>query len=184
MTRPWSRREARLVALLILVAVVAVVYLAIVAPIVGGVVDRAEQRQALLERYAANGRIIAAIPRQRRLAEGRNRIAADYMLTAPDGATAGELLRARLQSQVLAAGGDFLSGEDMAAPARTAAVRVSMRTDWPQLLKALASIENSLPYVTISSLAIGADDALVTGRATKLDVQLEATIPFKPAAAR
>lgn len=184
MMRRLSRREARLVALLIFAVALAIIYAAIVNPIVTGFTDRAEQRQTLIRRYEINGRIIAAIPRERRLAEVRTRTAADYTLTANDSASAGEMLRARLQTQVLASGGEFLSGEDMTAPAHTAAVRVSARIGWPQLLKLLASVENSLPYLTISSLAIGADDALVTGQATKLDVQFEATIPFKPAAAR
>ena len=182
--RPLSRREARLVALLILVAVAAVAYLAIVAPIVAGFAERAAERETLLVRYQSNARVIAAIPRQRRVAEAHNLIAASYTMTAPDAAAAGEMLRARLQTQVVSAGGEFLSGEDTTAPPRQAAIRVTMRIDWPRLLRLLASIENGLPYLTISSLAIGADDALVTGRATKLDVQLEATIPFKPAAAR
>jgi hypothetical protein len=182
--RRLSRREARLVALLLLAVAVAIVYFAVVNPIVAGFSDRAEQRQALIQRYEVNGRIIAAIPRQRRMAEARSRIAADYTMAANDSASAGEALRARLQTQVLASGGEFLSGEDMTAPAHAAAVRVSMRIEWPLLLKLLTNIENGRPYLTIASLAIGADDALVTGQATKLDVQLEATIPFKPAAAR
>ena len=179
--RPLSKREARLVAVLILIALIAAVYLGVIAPLVSGFAERAEQRRELAVRYEANGRIIAAIPRLRRLAEAHNRMAGDYMLAAPDAAVAGELLRQRLQTAVLAVGGEFRGGEDIAAPPRTVATRISARLSWPQLLALLPALENARPFLTISSLSIGADDALITGRATTLDVELETTIPFHPA---
>jgi len=184
MMRPLSRREARLVALLIFVVALVLVHLVVIAPLWAGFADRAAQRQVLTRQIQANGRMVAAIPRLRRLAEARKAMGSDYTLSAPDSAAAGEALRARLQSAVLAAGGEFLSGEDITAPANTAAVRISLRLGWLPLLQLTQGLENSRPYLTISSLAIGADDALVTGQATKLDVQIEASIPFKPAAAR
>jgi len=182
--RQLSRRESRLVALLLVAAAAALIDLAVINPLLGGFADRAVQRQQLIERYQANDRLITGIPRLRRLAEARSLVAADYTLGASDSASAGEMLRARLQTAVLAAGGEFLAGEDMTAPAHTAAVRISSRIAWPQVPGLLANLENRRPFLTISSLAIGADDALVTGRTTTLDVQLEAAIPTHPAPAR
>lgn len=182
--RRLSRNESRLIALLILVAMLVLFDLAVVSPILAGFAERAEQRALLIRRYEANDRMIAAIPRLGRLAEARSRAAADYAMAATDSASAGEMLRARLQSAVLAAGGQFLSGEDVAAPANTAAARITVRIAWAQLPGLLASLQNRRPFLTISSLAIGADDALVTGRTTTLDVQIEAAIPTRAAATR
>lgn len=182
--RPLSRRESRLTALLILVGVIATVQLAIVGPIVAGFADRARERDDLTARYTRNNRIIAGIPRLRREAEARSQVMRDYVLYAPDGGSAAEQLRQRMQSAVLAAGGTFRGGEDIAAPPRTAGTRVTARLSWPQLLAMIARLQQERPYLTITSLAIGADDAAVSGQAGSLDVQLEATLPYSPAAVR
>jgi len=184
MMRSLSTREQRLVALLVLVALVALAYFAVLAPLFGGFAERAAQREQLARQYQGNLRKVAAIPRLRRLAATRIAAGADYALRAADSAEAGEILRARVQTAALAAGGEFLSGEDVAAPAQTAVVRVTLRLTYAALLQLIETLENSRPYLTITSLAIGSDEALVSGQGSKLDVQLELSIPFKPAAAR
>ena len=184
MMRSLNRREARLVALALLLALLVLIDLAVIDPLVSGFSARAQQRQELAAHIQANDRKIAAIPRLRRLAQARESMAGDYSLAVNDSAGGGEALRARVQTAALAAGGAFVSGEDVTAPTGTAASRASVRVGWEKLPAFIASLENQRPYLTISSLAIGADDALGTGRATMLDVQIEAAIPTHPAPAR
>lgn len=184
MMRPLSPRESRLVAVLILVAVVALAQFAVIAPIMHGFADRAEQRRELRARYAANDRMIAAIPRLRRQAETRNALLRHYTLAAPDPGAAAEMLRDRLQSAVTAIGGDPRGGEDIPAPPGTVAARVNARLASPQLTALLVTLQNARPAITVTAMAISADDALVSGQSTTLDVQLEASIPFRPALAR
>jgi hypothetical protein len=52
------------------------------------------------------------------------------------------------------------------------------------LTQFLLVLENTRPFITITALAVRADDTLVTGQATTLEVTLEAAISFHPAAAR
>lgn len=180
--RAMSPRESRLVAILVLVALIVLVDVAIIAPIVGGFADRAARRDALTVRYAANDRIIAAIPRLRRQAERQQRLLGDYALVAPDAATAAELLRERMQAAIGAVGGDVRGGETMPAPAGLAATRIVARLDNGQLGAALARLENDTPYIVLTGLEVAANDALVTGHAAAMDVTLDAQIAYHPAA--
>jgi hypothetical protein len=179
-----SPRERRLVALLVLVAMIALADLAVIAPIADGFADRARQREDLQARYYANDRIIAAIPRLRRQAEAQNKLLDHFALAAPDAGTASDMLREKLQAAVTAAGGDFRGGEDMPPLPGSVATRVSARLSSAQLFTLLAQVQNAHPLITITALGVGADDALVTGQAATLDVRLEASVPYHPAPAR
>lgn len=182
--RALSPREARLVAVLILIALIALVQGLVIGPIISGFAARSAERADLTLRYAANDRMIAAIPRLRRQAQARNAALAGFALHAPDHATATQLLRERLQGQVAAVGGDFRGAEDLSAATGTAACRVRARLTSEQLYRLLALAQNARPALVITSLVIGADDALVTARAATLDVQLDASIPVLAAATR
>ena len=182
--RTLSPREARLIAILVLLALVALAYLAVIQPILSGFAERADQRQQLQMRFAANERMIAAIPRLRRQAESQNRLVPRFALTAANPGAASELLRDRLQASVAAAGGDFRGGEDLAVAGGMVGTRINARLTAAQLNILVAQIQNSSPLITITALTIGADDALVTGRAETLDVQIEASVPYRPAQSR
>jgi hypothetical protein len=193
--QPLSRREARLLAILLLVTALALVDLVVVEPLLDGFAARAQQRQILLARYAANDRLIGAIPRLARAAAQRELLLAGYTLAAPDAASAADALRDRLQAAATSVGGDFHGAEDIAqppgpggmssnGPANTVAIRASLRLSATQLTQFLATLENTRPFVTITALAVRADDTLVTGQATTLEVSLEAAIPYRPASLR
>lgn len=182
--RPLSPRESRLLAVLLLLAAIALVDVGAIAPLQDGFAARARQRQELLARYAANERLIGAIPRLSRAAAQRDRQLAGYMLAAPDGATAAGLLRDRLEAAATAVGGDFHGAEDIARPPGMVATRAALRLSAAQLTQFLAIVENARPFVTIDSLSVSAADTLVTGKATTLDVTLEAAIADHPAPAR
>lgn len=182
--RTVSPRESRLIAVLVLIALVAVAQALIVGPLVAGFAARAAERTELATRYAANDRMIAAIPRLRRQAETRTRAMQAFALHASDPAQATELLRDRLQAQITAVGGDFRGSEDLTAPAGSAACRIRARLSSEQLARLLVLAQNARPALVVSSLVVGADDALVAARAATLDVQLDVSIPVLAAAAR
>jgi fermentation-respiration switch protein FrsA (DUF1100 family) len=182
--RAMSKRESRLLAILLLLAAAALVDVALIRPLLGGFADRARQRQELLAHYAANDRLIGVIPRLGREAARRDRQLAGFTLSAPDAAAAAEKLRDRLQATATAVDGDFHGGEDIPAPPGMVATRGVLRMSSGQLTRFLALVENARPFVTINALSVSADDALVTGKATTLDVTLEAAIAFHPAPAR
>lgn len=182
--RQLSKRESRLLAILLLLAGVALADAVLVQPVLDGFTARAQERRILLARYAANDRLIAAIPRLGRDALRRDRQLADYTLSAPDAAAAADKLRDRLQAAANTVGGDFHGGEDIPGSPGTAATRGILRLSARQLTQFLAIIENARPFVIINTLAVSADDTLVTGKATTLDVNLEVAISYRPAAAR
>jgi hypothetical protein len=179
-----SRRQAQVAAVLILLALLALIYAIIIGPLVSGFYERAAQRKQLALQYSANDRNIAGIPRLRRMAEAHEQLLGDFVLTAPDAATAGEALRQRLQTGIIGTGGEFRGGEDIPAAAGQAATRITARISSNQLNLLLAGVQNSKPFLTITALVIGADEALVTGQASTLDVQIEASIPYRPATKR
>lgn len=182
--RTLSPRESRMLALALLLAVVVVSNLVVFQPLFGGFADRARQRNTLLLRYAANDRIIAAIPRLSHQAAVRDRQNARYTLAATDRAAAVEVLRDRMQAAANAVGAEFHGGEDVSAAPGTAAMRVAMRVPAGKLAPLLAGIENTTPLLTITGLAVSADDALVTSTASSLDVKLDIAIALHPAPAR
>ncbi len=191
-----SPRESRLLAILLLVAALALADILVVLPVQNGFAERARQRQLLLARYAANDRLIGAIPRLARAAAQRDRLLAGYTLAAPDAASAADALRDRLQAAANAVGGDFHGTEDIAqapgangsaspnGPLNKVATRAAVRLSAAQLTQFLAALENARPYVTITALAVRADDTLVTGHATTLEVTLEAAIAYHSASVR
>lgn len=182
--RSLSPRESRMLAILILLAVVVLADVLVLQPLIGGFADRAEQRKALLTRYAANERTIAAIPRLGRQAAARNRLNAHYSLAAADRAAAADILRDRMQAAANAVGAEFHGGEEANAAPGMAAVRVALRVPAGKLAPLIAGIENAPPLLTITGLAVSADDALVTSAASSLDVKLDIAIAIHTAAAR
>lgn len=182
--RTLSPREARLIAILVLVAVIALVWLLVVGPIAAGFAERSAQRTELGLRLAANDRLIASVPRLRRAAEARDRALGAVIQIAPDAATANGALRDRLQAAVVATGGSFRGAEDLPATRTRVACRLRARLSPDQLNRFLVLVQNTRPALVITSLVVGGEDALVTGRASDLDVQLEASLPVRLAASR
>ena len=182
--RAMSPREARLVAVLGLVAALALIDVAVVQPIADGCAARAEARRALAVQYLANDRVIAAIPRLARAARAATARAGDFALAAPDAGSASEALRERMQAAITAAGGDFRGGDDVPAADGRVAARIAARLSGAQLGSVIARIENGTPSPIITGVTVSAGDALVTGHAATMDVTLEAQVPWHVAAAR
>jgi len=178
--RALSKREARLVALLILVGALVVAGWVVVQPLLEGFNERAAARRQLAERYAANRRLIGAVPRLEREAQRRDEALARFVTPALDAGAASDLLRQRVQAAISSVGGDFRGTEDVPAPARTVVTRASLRVNASQLGRLIAQLENGRPLLNVIALTVSADDALVTGHATYLDVQLELSLAYHP----
>lgn len=176
--KAMSPRERRLVALLILIAAVAALWLGVLHPLFSGFSERAEQREDLRQRYAANERLIARIPRLRRSAEAIERSRADYGLAASDAAQGGELLRERLETTLGGAGGELRASEVLEGEQgwARAAVSASVRND--QLLAWLAALTGQPPYLAVENLTISADRATTSNTLDLMEVRIEATIPL------
>ncbi len=182
MSRTLSARERKLVAIGLLIAAIAMLQLAIIRPILTGFAERDALRATLIQRYAYNERLIASVPRFRRQAEGQRRHVQAFVIRARDEAQANVQLTERLRGAVGSAGGEFMASELPTAAAGTARVAITMRMTLDQLVALLDRLQNDKPYLVIESLNMAADQALVDGTLTPLDIRLEASIPFVPTA--
>ena len=180
--RPLSARERKLVALALLVGAVAVVWLAVVQPLMGGFSERADERQRLLQTWRRNERLIAALPAWRAAAEQQRRTAVRFSIDAPSERLAAEALKARIQQLASDEGFNVTGVEDvsdLAAPGEVR-VRADAELTLTQLCDSLRRLETEGAFTIVDFLAISADRALASGRAAPLDVRLELTSAYRP----
>jgi hypothetical protein len=184
--RPLHPRERRLVAIALLMAAVAVVALALVAPVVGGFSARADERRQLEAVYQRNTRLIAALPMLRAADQAQRASAARFAIAAPSEQLAAEVLKARLQRIAADEGFALTSIQDL--PNGPSAGRVRIRADMQlslaQLCDSLRRLETEGAYVIVDYLSISADRALSTGHLSPIDVRLELTAAYAPTGAR
>ena len=174
-------RERRLVAILIVVAAIAVLWLGVLSPIIGGFIDRADERQSLLTLYAHNQRVLAGVPVWREQAEEQRATAAKFELTAPTEALAAEALKSRLTKLSDDVGGTVQSIQDVQedVPAGWIRVRADLQLTDGQLYKCLARLESEEPYVVVEHLSVSADRALETGHMGPMAVRIEISAPVR-----
>lgn len=169
-----SPRERRLVAILILVAAIALLWLGLVAPLANGFTERAEQRERLALVHANNARLIASIGRLRRLAEAQRADRDRFRISAPTLTAANELLKARLSDTIANAGGQTRSVQEVEADPGRVRAWIEARMTLPQLVAALRVLETEAPLLALSSLSVSADPAATTARPDTLNVRIEA----------
>jgi len=184
MMRPVSARERRLVALLILMGIVAAIHFLIVAPVVAGFQSRAERLDRLALTYTHNVRTIATIPRLRRQAEAARAATASFVAVVPNVDAGREWLKERLQGAVEAAGGTFREGGDAEGRPGWARAKAAARMTLPQLAAALARLQNQPPWLVVETVSLSAGNTIVPGQSPVMDVEIEASIPIRPAAVR
>lgn len=184
MIRATSPRERRLMALLILTGLVALAYLGVVAPIMAGFAARAERRDQLTLRYVHNLRTIGSIPRLRRQAEERRRAIGSFVIEARGVEAGREQLKERLRRAIERAGAEFREAGDGEGRPGWVRARASARMTLRQLTATLDQLQNGPPWLVVETLSVGANDALVNGQLSTMDVQIEVSIPLRPASAR
>lgn len=177
--RPLTARESRLVAVLILLALVALVLAVIVGPIVGGFQQRAQERTLLAQRFQTNERRIAALDALQHEAERQQDALRGVFIAAPDADEAGETLREQVEATAQAAGVRVRATEAMQA-GEDGWVRAALEAQMThgQLADLLARLNRQAPPVVIAALTINAADAANNPKADVIDVRLEATAPF------
>ena len=184
--RRLSQRESRLLALGILLALVALVWLLVVAPIASGFAARQEERQGLLLTYARNQRAIQSVAVFRRQADAQRRTVGRFAIVAPTPLLATDLLRERISRTVSQAGGKLIAVEDMGAgaPPGWIKARADMRLTLPQFAAVARRLQNEEPYLAIDYASISANEAAQTRRLSPMDIRLEISARHQPARAR
>lgn len=173
-------RERRLVALALLAALLAVLWLGVVEPLAGGYLGRAEARERLLAEIAQDQRLAAGLGAARRQAEAQAREDGAFRLVAPTRALAGEALKERL---VAVAGDGKVKSVlllDPPAAAPEVRVRAAFALSLPQLVGALRRLADEAPYALVETLAVVAEPAGAIGRVESLDVVVVVSAPVAP----
>jgi hypothetical protein len=179
--RPLSPRERRLVAVAILIAIVAVIWLGVVSPVLGGFLDRSGERATLQQAYARNARIIDSIRIWKHQALAQERDAARYAFAAPNATIASQLLQQHVARIVASVGGSVVrSGPQEPVSAGTARVGADLQLTMSQLYQVLKRVESGEPYVVVEFVSVGADRAFQSGHSAPLDVRLRLAARFRP----
>jgi general secretion pathway protein M len=183
--RPLAPRERRIVALALLVAVVAVAWLALVSPVLDGFQARAQRREELLVQYQANRRLLGSVSTLEKASADLRRTSYQYQITAPSPNVAVDALKQRVGDTITAAGGAVGSIQQVQAgvPPGWVSARVEAQIGLPQLVAAIRELENEGPYVVVQYLSVEADRAANSGHAAPLEVRLQVSALFRPAAA-
>lgn len=179
-----SDRERRLIAVLILVAGVALVWLAVLSPIISGFEARAAERERLALVQANNQRLIDNIARLRRQAEAQKADAARFHIIAPRPEAASEQLKDRIAALVGAGGGEVRALTDVEAAEGRIELRIEARLPEAQLAPLLERLQNAEPLMIVTALSIaapGADPAAQTSLSRQLDVRIDVAASHSPA---
>jgi general secretion pathway protein M len=173
--RQLSARESRLVAIGILIAAIAGVWLLLLNPVIEGFGERSDTRETLLETYSRNQRILSGISVWQEQLEEQRRSAGRYAISAPTEALAAEQLKNRLSRMTSESGGTLTAIQDVedGVPSGFVRVRADMQMTLGQLYKTLARLESEEPYVVVESLSVVADSALKTGHLGPMAVRME-----------
>jgi len=179
-----SDRERRLIAILMLVAGVAIAWLAVLSPILAGFEARAAERERLALVQASNQRLIDNIARLRRQAEAQKADAARFHIIAPTSEAASEQLKDRLAALVGTAGGEVRALADVEAAEGRIELRIEARVPEGQLAALLERLQNTEPLMIVTALSIaapGADPAASTSQSRQLDVRIDVAASHSPA---
>ena len=184
--RPLSPRERRMSAIGLLVLAIALAWLAVIGPLVGGFVDRAAEREQLKATLLRNRKIMAALPVMRAAAEVQRAGEPRFVISAPSESLAVEILKERLRHLAADEGFSLASVEDLQAdaPAGTVRVRADMTVGLRQLTDTVRRLESEGAYVVVDYLSISADRALAVGRLAPMAVRLELSAAYRPTRAR
>jgi type II secretory pathway component PulM len=179
-----SARERKLVAVAVLLALIAIIYLGILQPLASGFGERSEERARLAEIYAGNDRLIGRIPSLVRAAQNQRANAGVYSLQALNADQAAEALKERMSLVVEKAGGELGGIEAIETRPGWVAAAIQARMTNAQLVQVLEHLRITQPYVALEALNISADRAVVSGQLDVMDVRIEASVPYTPANAR
>lgn len=176
--KPTTARERRLIAVLLLVAAIALLWLGLLSPVIDGFRARSAERQALHALDARNQRLAAGLPLLRATAARQRAEAGRFVLPAATAEQAVTLLKVRLRATARRHGIVTRAVQEVEARPGWAAVRADGVFDWVQFSAFVTDLQNQVPIAPVSSLTVSAEAAMESGRAGPMEVRLEIAAPF------
>ena len=179
-----SLRERRLIAILLLLAMIAIVWLGLVSPILSGFKDRAEKHQLLQQEFARNERQIGTISSLRRSVENQRLADSDFRTSGDTIAAATETLKERLGTVITGQGGELRAVQDVSERPGWARIWAEAKMTLPQLVATLGKLQNQKPLLVVNGVTISADRAQQSGKLDIMDVRIEISSPIAPTKSR
>jgi type II secretory pathway component PulM len=178
-----SDRERRLIAILILVAVIAFGWLAVLSPIISGFEARAAERERLALVQASNQRLIDNIARLRRQAEAQKADSARFHIIAAAPEAAAEALKDRVSALVTAGGGEVRALQDIEASEGRIELRIEARLGEGELVALLERLRNAEPLLIVTALSVAAPGSNPSAASSTpdLDVRIDVAASHSPA---
>lgn len=178
-----SDRERRLIAILILVAVIAFGWLVVLSPIISGFETRAAERERLALVQASNQRLIDNIARLRRQAEAQKADSPRFHIIAPTPEAAAEALKDRVSALVTAGGGEVRALQDIEAGEGRIELRIEARLGEGELVALLERLRNAEPLLIVTALSVAAPGANPSAASSSpdLDVRIDVAASHSPA---
>lgn len=180
-----SDRERRLVAILILVALITLAWVAVAAPILSGFEARAAERERLALVQSSNQRLIDNVALLRRQAEAQRADRDRFHLIAPTTEAASEQLKDRVSALVGVAGGEVRALQDVETAEGRIALRIEARVNAAQLPRLLERLQNAEPLLVVNALSVAAASApgaaISASSSSNLDIRLDVSASHSPA---
>jgi len=180
-----SLGRQRLVALVLLLAVIVAVWGLVVLPVIDGFADRSVARDDLLATYIRNDRMVADIPAWRVEARRQKKTQAPFAIVVPAAGMGHEVLSKRLSRAVIAVGGTMLSSQTVRTrlPPDWAGVQSDIQLSIGQLAQILARLQNEEPYVVVDFISVGVIPPRQPGGLQNLAVRIAISAPLRIAPA-
>lgn len=177
--RPVTPRERKFIAVGILVAAFAAVWLGFVSPIIVGFSERTSERSRLEAQYTRNARLLAAIPVWQHVALAQQRTVGQFALQAATPDLAAQQLQQRLSRSINQVGGlvRTVTKVDDAHPGMVQ-VRGEADLTMSQLYQLLKHLEGETPYVVVEYLSVAANRAFETGHLAAMDIRIQIAASF------
>ena len=177
--RTLSPRESKLVALAILLAAIALVFVLFVNPVLDGFRERDARRAQLVQTFHLNERRIANVPALQHEAERQNETMRALFMAAPDPDQAGEALRDRIETAAQSIGAEVKASESTpVSDDGWAHAAVEARLTHTQLAALLQRLNDVKPALVVTSITVSAQDAMTNFKSDQLDVRIETSAPF------
>jgi hypothetical protein len=173
-----SLRERRLVALALLMAVVAAVWLGVVQPIAAGFAERAGERADAVDAYLRGLRTLRAYPRLKAQAQMQRATAGGWSYVAASPAAAADAARDRQGRLVAAGGGTMRAIRTETASGGTARLQADLQAPLPGLVQLLRALHDGAPPAVVETLSLAASDPAGGAHGAPLQARVDVAFPY------
>lgn len=176
-----TARERSLIALALLVGVAALLWVALISPVLAGFNTRREVREQAAQTLAHNQRLIVSYGVLKRQLAVEDKAAATWAVVGLAPSTAAERVRERVSQAVADSGGGLSALRDEPSSPGSLRYELGTQINIEGLQTLLRHLEDDAPYGAINKISIAAPDASAAQHPSTLQVSLDVSFSYIPA---